>query len=90
MGGEETTNNVSYASGILSILQLVRATVEALEKEGKVKGKDLHVHNEQWVYIQFSPNNKYVRTAGSHSGTLPYIRKITNHSLHNGRHPFAH
>ena len=43
-GDEETTHNVSYAPGILFIPQLVRATVEALEKEDKVKGKDIHIY----------------------------------------------
>jgi len=34
---EDTTNQCFFAPGILSISQLVRVTVEALEKEDKVK-----------------------------------------------------
>ena len=87
---EETTTNVSYAPGILSIPQLIKATVDLLEKDGKEKGKDYHVPSEQWVYMQFSPNNEYASTAGNYSGTLPYIRKIISRSLRDGTHPFAH
>ena len=87
---EETTTNVSYAPGILSIPQLIKATVDLLEKDGKEKGKDYHVPSEQWVYMQFSPNNEYASTACNYSGTLPYIRKIISRSLRDGTHPFAH
>ena len=89
-GDEETTMNISYAPGILSIPQLIRATVEQLEKDGKVKGQDFRLPSNQWVYMQFSPNNEYARTAGSYSGILPYVRNIISHLLRNGSHTFAH
>ena len=82
--------NISHEAGSLSIPQLIRATVEQLEKDGKVKGQDFRLPSNQWVYMQFSPNNEYARTAGSYSGILPYVRNIISHLLRNGSHTFAH
>ena len=56
---EETTKNISYTPGILSIPQLICTTVKLLEKDDKVKEVDFEVPSETWVYMQFPPNNEY-------------------------------
>ena len=53
----DTTNNVSYAPGLVSIPQLIRLTLEALEKDGKVKGIHFEEPSLQWVTYQMMPNN---------------------------------
>jgi hypothetical protein len=66
---EETINNVSYAPGILSIPQLMKATEEMLEKDGKTRSLDFEVPSEKWVSLQLSPNNQFNATAVYYTGS---------------------
>ena len=86
----DTTVNVSYAPGILSISQLVRVTVETLEKENKVRGVDFKVPSEMWVAMQLSPNNEFASTAAYYTGRLPFIRKLISRTGRDDSHPAAH
>eukprot|EP00957_Ditylum_brightwellii_P154095 11727699-Ditylum_brightwellii.AAC.1 len=45
---EATTNDLSYAPGILSINELIGATADMLKKDGKVQGQDFEVPSESW------------------------------------------
>ena len=87
---EDTTINVSYAPGILSISQLVRVTVETLEREGKVKDVDFKVPSEMWVALQLSPNNEYASTAAYYTGRLKFVRKLISRTARDDSHPAEH
>eukprot|EP00957_Ditylum_brightwellii_P077084 5858199-Ditylum_brightwellii.AAC.1 len=45
---EATTNDLSYAPGILSINELIGVTADILKKDGKVQGQDFEVPSESW------------------------------------------
>ena len=45
----DTTTNVSFATGLISITQIVQTTIYLLEKEDKVKDTDFFVPVEKWV-----------------------------------------
>ena len=53
----DTTTNVLFAPGLLSITQIVQATIDLFEREGKLKDTDVFVPGEQWVYMQCLPKN---------------------------------
>ena len=87
---EETTNNVSYAPGILSIPQLMRVTEEMLEKDDKARGVDYEVPSEKWLSLQLSPNNQFNATAAYCTGKLNFVRKMLSRSARDDSHPAAH
>ena len=64
----DTTTNVLFAPGLFSIPHIFQATIDILEREGNVKDTDFFVPGEQWVYMQFSPNNEYCRRAKYYCG----------------------
>eukprot|EP00957_Ditylum_brightwellii_P114165 8703280-Ditylum_brightwellii.AAC.1 len=83
----ETTNNVSFAPAILTIPQLIRATVKSLTDGGKVVGKDFEVPVKSWVSHQMSPNNAYAKNAARYTGRLPFVWKMISRNAHDGSHP---
>lgn len=88
-GDQDTTNNVLFAPGVLSIPQLIRLTVSMLEKDGKVMGEDFAVPSQSWVTLQMHPNNAYRTTGGNYSCTLPFVRKMITRNGRNTAHPVA-
>ncbi len=89
VGDATTTNEISFAPGIMSIRELISKTVEALVKDGKVEGTDFAVPSECWVSLQLSPNNQFAATAERYTGRLPYVRKMISRSARDDSHPAA-
>ena len=67
-----TTTNVSFAPGLLLITKIFLATIDLLEKRGKVKDIDFFVPGERWVYMKLSPKNEYCSRTQYYHGVLPY------------------
>ena len=86
---EETTNNVSYAPGIVSIPQL-RETVKYLLDQGKEERVDFLIPCLSWCYLQLSPNNEYVQVAERYMGRLPYKMRLQARDVRDYSHPAAH
>ena len=86
----ETTTNVSFYPALLLIPQIVKSTIDILEKEGKVKDTDFFVPSDQWVYMLFSLNNEYCSRSQYYRGVLPYVRSIISRVERDDSHPCAH
>ena len=68
-GGDlETTLNISYTPSIKSISQLIKSTVELLEREGNEKGKEFKVPHCTWVMLKLSPSHDNRKTSKRHTG----------------------
>ena len=88
--GTDTTTNVSFAPGLLSIPQTFQDTIDLFEKEVKVKDTEYFVPGERCFYMQLSSNNKYCSRAHYYRGVLPYVSSIISRVEHDESHPCAH
>ena len=59
---------------LVSMLILLRKTVESLQSKGKLVGMDFKLPCISWLYLQLSPNNAYKSTAERYTGVLPFKR----------------
>ena len=66
--------------GIASMPQLLKLTIEQLEKDGKRRGGDFAVPHLSWMYYALSANNEYSSTAARYTGLLPFKRMIQSRS----------
>ena len=88
---EQTTIDVQYAPGILSIPQLVRETEKYLTDEKKlVQGVDFYVPCLSWVYLQLSPNNEFKRTASRYTSKIPFKLMLQTRDARDFSHVCAH
>ena len=88
---EQTTIDVQYAPGILSIPQLVRETQKYLTDEKKLtEGVDFKVPSLSWVYLQLSPNNEFRHTAARYTGKIPFKLMLQTRDARDFSHVCAH
>ena len=87
---EEEINNNDFVSGITSISQLVKDTVEMIEKDGKLEGQYFKVSSECWVSLQLFPNNEHAATAVYYAGRFRFTIKLMRCVARDFSHPADH
>ena len=69
----QTTTDVSFAPGIISMPQLIEETTKYLVEVKKKKvNEDFFIPSESWNYLQLSPNNEYKQIAARYTGRLKF------------------
>ncbi len=72
----ESTINISYAPGIISMIQLMKKRRESLERKEMIEGIDFVSPCLSWLYLQLSPNKECNETAARYTGVIPFKRAI--------------
>ena len=88
---EETTNNVLYATNVLSIQELINKSKDLLTKMyGRKEVVDFIVPYISWFYLQLSTLHENQKTEYRYTGKLPFKHMLLSHTYRDNAHTRAH